>query len=583
MTGRFPTLKTILTTLLVLAVLAACQTTPPPVTTDDVTLTVTVAGGGTGTITSSPAGIDIATGETTGSADFAEGTEVTLPAVADEGSIFTSWSGACTGADTCVVPMDDDTAVTATFELVADVDLFTLDVEVTGGGTGTVTSTPSGIDIASGETTGSADFPDGTEVTLTAVADEGSIFTGWSGACTGIDPCAVTMDDDTAVTATFELVAGVDMFTLDVEVTGDGTGTVTSTPSGIDIGEGETTDSASFAEGTEVTLTAVAAAGSTFTGWSGACSGTETCSLSMNADESVTADFALIDTSDYTLTVDVVGNGEGSVSSEPAGVDVAVGETTGSAEFQAGTEVTLTATVEGGSGFAGWTGGGCSGTALTCTVTVTADTTVTAEFFDLTADVTTSGFSILTGTDDAEEFRSTVNEFYVAGGVQTGSTDLDLAYDVDFPSQMYVGLRYGNVTVPQGAIITSATITFTRRGGGAGVVTLVFEGQALDDAPTFEDTGAEGTASFGISGRPRTSAATSWQTGAWGLTATTPDLASLVQEIVDRDGWESGNALAFTISSDDSDEDNHRRAHSFETPNGTAPQLSITYYVPTAP
>jgi hypothetical protein len=73
-----------------------------------------------------------------------------------------------------------------------------------------------------------------------------------------------------------------------VSKTGTGSGTVTSTPASIDCG---TTCSASYAAGTSVTLTATAAVESTFTGWSGACTGTGTCAVSMTEPRSVTATF----------------------------------------------------------------------------------------------------------------------------------------------------------------------------------------------------------------------------------------------------------------------------------------------------
>ncbi len=70
------------------------------------------------------------------------------------------------------------------------------------------------------------------------------------------------------------------MRTVTVSKAGTGSGTVTSAPAGVDCGS---TCSAQFADGASVTLTAVAAAGSTFAGWSGACSGTGTCPLTMSA------------------------------------------------------------------------------------------------------------------------------------------------------------------------------------------------------------------------------------------------------------------------------------------------------------
>jgi endoglucanase len=75
---------------------------------------------------------------------------------------------------------------------------------------------------------------------------------------------------------------------LTVARAGTGSGTITSSPSGINCGS---TCSASYASGTSVTLTAAAASASTFAGWSGACAGTGTCTVSMTAARSVTATF----------------------------------------------------------------------------------------------------------------------------------------------------------------------------------------------------------------------------------------------------------------------------------------------------
>ena len=152
---------------------------------------------------------------------------------------------------------------------------------------------------------------------------------------------------------------------------GTGSGTVTSAPSGINCG---TSCSANYASGTPVTLTAAPAPGSTFTGWSGGgCSGTSTCTVTVAATTTVTATFTL---KNFALTVSKAGTGSGTVTSAPAGINCGTGC---AANYASGTPVTLTAAPAVGSTFAGWSGGGCSGTS-TCAVTVTAATTVTATF-----------------------------------------------------------------------------------------------------------------------------------------------------------------------------------------------------------
>src|SRR5262245_10528704 len=166
----------------------------------------------------------------------------------------------------------------------------TLTVSKAGAGSGTVTSSPVGLSCG---TTCSAPFESGTAVTLTATPTAGSTFTGWSGGCTSTtSPCTVTMSAAQSVTATFALSS----FALTVTKAGIGSGTVTSAPDGISCG---TTCSASFTSNTAVTLTAVPAAGSTFTGWSGSCAGNGACSVTMSAARVVRATFA-VDSNTFT-------------------------------------------------------------------------------------------------------------------------------------------------------------------------------------------------------------------------------------------------------------------------------------------
>jgi endoglucanase len=159
--------------------------------------------------------------------------------------------------------------------------------------------------------------------------------------------------------------------TLTVAKAGTGAGTVTSSPAGINCGA---TCSASFASATSVTLTASAAGGSTFAGWSGACTGTAACTVSMSAARSVTASFSTTATG-QTLTVAKAGAGTGTVTSAPSGINCGA---TCSASYANGTSVTLTASAASGSTFGGWSGA-CTGTG-TCTVSMSAARSVTATF-----------------------------------------------------------------------------------------------------------------------------------------------------------------------------------------------------------
>jgi endoglucanase len=152
---------------------------------------------------------------------------------------------------------------------------------------GTVTSSPSGINCGA---TCSANYASGTVVTLTATPASFATFAGWSGACSGTGSCTLTMNANRTVTATFNTSATT--FTLSVMKAGllAPFGTVTSSPSEINCGA---TCSANYASSTVVTLTATPPSFATFAGWSGACSGTGPCTLTMNAAQSVVATFVV--------------------------------------------------------------------------------------------------------------------------------------------------------------------------------------------------------------------------------------------------------------------------------------------------
>jgi secreted trypsin-like serine protease len=168
--------------------------------------------------------------------------------------------------------------------------LFPLSVSLSGTGSGTVTSNPGGINCLPDCSFG---YTSGTNVTLTATADSGSSFTGWTGAgCSGTGTCTVTMNQARSVDAEFTNTSSTPtMRTLTVVKSGGGSGTVTSNPAGISCGSD---CSASFTNGTSVTLTATPASGSTFAGWeSGGCSGTGTCTVAMDQAREVTATFGL--------------------------------------------------------------------------------------------------------------------------------------------------------------------------------------------------------------------------------------------------------------------------------------------------
>jgi hypothetical protein len=169
---------------------------------------------------------------------------------------------------------------------------------------------------------------------------------------------------------------------------------------------------------------------------------------------------------------------------------------------------------------------------------------------------------VAAGSDDAEERPW--------GGVPLASTDLDMTLDSTY--QQTVGLRFTGVTIPRGSTIQHASIQFQADETSSDATSLSIRGQAADQAPTFSNT------DLNITSRPRTSTAVTWNPAPWlvkgqaGPDQQTPNLAAVIQEIVNRSGWASGNALVIII-----DGQGKRVAEAFEGSAAGAPKLRIEY------
>jgi hypothetical protein len=328
---------------------------------------------GNGLVSAGTGAINCGQGATVCSAPFAQGTSVTLVATPALGSTFTGWTGACGGsATTCTVLMSKAESVTATFTAGAAGTGFLLTVSVAGPGT----VTGAGINCGSDATTCTANPTPNSTVTLTATPSAGATFTGWSGSCTGTIPtCTVQMTTAKSVTASFSAAGGGGTTVLlSVSVTGSGM----VAGGGITCGNGSGECSVNLPVGSAITLTATPVAGATFTGWSGACTGSaQTCTISMTSAKSVSAVFATAAAGTLTITV----NGKGTVSA-PAGKCIGTATTkTCIQKYARGRRVALTASAAAGNAFAGW-GNACvaAGKKLTCTLTLATARSVTASF-----------------------------------------------------------------------------------------------------------------------------------------------------------------------------------------------------------
>jgi len=178
--------------------------------------------------------------------------------------------------------------------------------------------------------------------------------------------------------------------------------------------------------------------------------------------------------------------------------------------------------------------------------------------------VTTVEARVVAGSDDAEQSAS--------GSVNLGSSDLELVADGN--TVQTVGVRFAGVQVPAGASVTSAYVQFQTDEVDTGAVSLSVQGQAADNPGTFTSS------SGNVSSRARTSAAVAWSPPAWltvgerGAAQRTPDLSSVVREIVARPGWAGGNAMVLVLTGSGT-----RTARAFEGSAAAAPVLHVEYTI----
>ncbi|MBI2487103.1 MAG: beta-propeller fold lactonase family protein [Deltaproteobacteria bacterium] len=341
-------------------------------------LTVNKAGTGTGTVTSSPAGIDCGSDCTE---NYNANTQVTLTPTPDASSNFTGWSGDADCSDAVVI-MDASKTCTATFE---PIQQFTLTVNKVGTGTGTVTCSPTGINCGSDCT---ENYVANTPVTLTAIPAAGSKFIAWTGDADCTDG-TVTMDANKICTAQFS-----PLLTLTIEKNGTGTGTVVSVNyEGINCGSD---CSEGYDENSLIDINAIPDPDSNFAGWSG----NPDCSdnlVTMDISKTCIATFNLLPSNQHTLSVNKQGDGFGTVTSTPAGINCGSDCTEA---YNDNTQVTLTPVPVpgGGSIFGEWSGDAdCSDGVVTMEVnkTCTATFTQSAQRFHLSIDI--KGFGEVQG------------------------------------------------------------------------------------------------------------------------------------------------------------------------------------------
>ncbi|MCB0559518.1 MAG: T9SS type A sorting domain-containing protein, partial [Phaeodactylibacter sp.] len=176
---------------------------------------------------------------------------------------------------------------------------------------------------------------------------------------------------------------------------------------------------------------------------------------------------------------------------------------------------------------------------------------------------TTACATISSSSDDAEQEAA-------SGRVDLTSSDLELCTD---GVSQWVGMRFNDLNIPQGANINSAYIQFTvDENRNDDPCNLTIYGQAADNAATFSST------DFDISSRARTTNSVAWAPPQWlnignaGPEQQTVDISPVIQEIVNRNGYTAASSIVIMIEGT-----GRRVAESFNSPAG-APQLCIDFF-----
>lgn len=275
-----------------------CTATFQRETVTYMTLSITKEGNGSGTIYDSSEAIWC--GEDC-QGSYEQGDNATLYAEPDNGSRFVAWGGDCTpcGSDhTCRLTMNTNKHCSATFQFISP-PFYTLTVLETGSGTGTVTSVPSGISCPQDC---QEEYKEGSVVTLNATPAQGSFFVGWGGDCASCigASCILVVNSPKSCSAQFDIVR----YRLNVSLLGTGSGTVVSSPAGIQCPQD---CQEQYPQGTYINLTAKPNPGSQFLGWGVDCAACSTlsCSISMSSDTLCEAHFE-----QYSMVVTATGDGD---------------------------------------------------------------------------------------------------------------------------------------------------------------------------------------------------------------------------------------------------------------------------------
>lgn len=176
------------------------------------------------------------------------------------------------------------------------------------------------------------------------------------------------------------------------------------------------------------------------------------------------------------------------------------------------------------------------------------------------------------GNDDVEEGPE--------GDMSFTSSDLELAEAETGKGLQVVGIRFNDILLASDAVVKFANIQFTCDKDGSGEAQMTIYGENIGDSPAFADV------AFDVSNRTKTTANTVWDIPEWrevgdaGDDQKTEDFAPIVQEIIDRVDWTSGNSMSFIFVSSGPSVDQGSTSAGREAEAGTgsdSAHLTIVY------
>lgn len=184
---------------------------------------------------------------------------------------------------------------------------------------------------------------------------------------------------------------------------------------------------------------------------------------------------------------------------------------------------------------------------------------------------------IAAADDDQEEWLPGANQTKTAGQLDAGSSDLEFGTESKGNDPQMVGMRFTNLNIPQGSQITKAFIQFTvdATSKNQDPCEVYIKVEDTDSANTFNPS-----QNFDITSRSKYADSVTWKVGGttWATVGSksaeqaTPDISELIQKIVDRGGWKSGNALSLFMHGTGT-----REVESFDGDAANAPLLVVQY------